>query len=119
MRLIAATHRDLKAWSEAGTCPGLEAFIGQRLGSGTDDLHAQAHFELDRILLARVLEHTQGSQRPAARVLGIARKTLRLRRRQLGLNLTHPGADQSHFSYHTKRLVGVTPAQFRMSPRIA
>jgi two-component system nitrogen regulation response regulator GlnG len=73
-----------------GKCPGLEAFIGQRLGPGTDDLYAQAHCELDRILLARVLEHTHGSQHQAARVLGIARKTLRLRLRQLGLNITRP-----------------------------
>jgi two-component system nitrogen regulation response regulator GlnG len=72
-----------------GECPGLEAFIAERLGQGTDDLYAQAHGALDRILLARVLEHTQGSQRQAARVLGIARKTLRLRLRQLGLVTAH------------------------------
>jgi DNA-binding NtrC family response regulator len=71
-------------------CPGLEAFIGLRLRPGTGDLYAQAHQELDRILLARVLEHTHGSQHQAARVLGIARKTLRLRLRQLGLNITRP-----------------------------
>jgi two-component system nitrogen regulation response regulator GlnG len=41
-------------------------------------------------LLPRVLEHTHGSQHQAARALGIARKTLRLRLRQLGLNITHP-----------------------------
>jgi two-component system nitrogen regulation response regulator GlnG len=77
-------------------CPGLEAFISQRLGPGTDDLYAQAHRELDRILLARVLEHTHGSQHQAARVLGIARKTLRLRLRQLGLNTTRPAeADEA------------------------
>ena len=70
-------------------CPGLQAFIDQRLGPGTHDLYAHAHRELDRILLARVLEHTHGSQHQAARVLGIARKTLRLRLRQLGLNITH------------------------------
>jgi two-component system nitrogen regulation response regulator GlnG len=76
--------------SPPGKCPGLEAFLDQRLGSGTDDLYAQAHLALDRILLPRVLEHTHGSQHRAARALGIARKTLRLRLRQLGLNITHP-----------------------------
>jgi AraC family transcriptional regulator len=28
-------------------------------------------------------------------------------------------ADQSHFSFHFKRIVGVTPRQFRLSARIA
>jgi two-component system nitrogen regulation response regulator GlnG len=69
--------------------PGLEAFIAAKLASGADDLYAQAHFELDRILLTHVLEHTQGSQHQAARRLGIARKTLRSRLRQL-LILTPP-----------------------------
>jgi two-component system nitrogen regulation response regulator GlnG len=72
-----------------GEWPGLEAFIDERLGHGSEDLYAQAHCALDRLLLARVLEHTQGSQRQAARVLGIARKTLRLRLRQLGLITAH------------------------------
>jgi DNA-binding NtrC family response regulator len=71
---------------------GLEAFIDQLWGPGTDDLYAQAHRELDRILLARVLEHAHGSQHQAARMLGIARKTLRVKLRQLGLNTTHPAA---------------------------
>jgi two-component system nitrogen regulation response regulator GlnG len=74
--------------------PGLEAFIGERLATGTDDLYAQAHIEFDRILLARVLNHTHGSQHQAARLLGIARKTLRLKLRQLWLNTTrHAEAD--------------------------
>jgi two-component system nitrogen regulation response regulator GlnG len=60
------------------------------LGPDTGDLYAQAHLELDRILLPRVLEHTHGSQHQAARMLGIARKTLRLRLRQLGLNTPRP-----------------------------
>jgi two-component system nitrogen regulation response regulator GlnG len=43
-----------------------------------------------------VLEHTHGSQHQAARVLGIARKTLRLRLRQLGLNITRPADADDH-----------------------
>jgi two-component system nitrogen regulation response regulator GlnG len=81
-----------------GKWPGLEAFIGERLASGTNDLYAQAHHELDRILLTRVLEHTHGSQHQASRLLGIARKTLRLRLRELGLIPSPPaeadGADE-------------------------
>ncbi len=70
--------------------PGLEAFIGQRLGPETQDLYAQAQRELDRILLPRVLEYARGSQRQAARVLGIAPKTLRQKLRELGLNFPRP-----------------------------
>jgi two-component system nitrogen regulation response regulator GlnG len=88
--LLGVPNRPDPLLPSSEKCPGLEAFIGQRLGPGTDDLYAQAHRELDRILLARVLEHTRGSQHQAARVLGIARKTLRLRVRQLGLNITRP-----------------------------
>jgi two-component system, NtrC family, response regulator AtoC len=68
---------------------GLEAFIRQRLGPGAGELYAEAHRELDRHLLARVLEYTSGNQHQAARLLGIARQTLRLRLRELGLNVTH------------------------------
>ena len=45
-----------------------------------------------RILLPRVLEYAHGSQRQAARVLGIAPKTLRQKLRELDLNLP-PAAD--------------------------
>jgi nitrogen regulation protein NR(I) len=74
----------------SGENPALEAFIGHRLGPETQDLYAQAQRELDRILLPRVLEYTHGSRRQAARVLGIAPKTLRQKLRELGLNIPPP-----------------------------
>jgi DNA-binding NtrC family response regulator len=69
--------------------PGLESFIAQRLVPDTNDLYAQAQRELDRILLPRVMDHTHGNQHQASRVLGIARKTLRLKLRDLGLPPGH------------------------------
>jgi two-component system nitrogen regulation response regulator GlnG len=51
-------------------------------------LYADAHGQLDRFLLTRVLEYTGGSQHQAARLLGIARQTLRLKLRELGLRVT-------------------------------
>ena len=66
---------------------GLEAYISQRLGPDARDLHAEAHRELDRLLLPRVLEYTNGNQHQAARLLGIARQTLRQRLRDLGLHV--------------------------------
>jgi two-component system nitrogen regulation response regulator GlnG len=68
--------------------PGLEAFLHQRLGPGAHDLYANAHRQVDRLLLARVLKYTGGNQQRAARLLGIARQTLRAKLRDLGLHLT-------------------------------
>ena len=55
----------------------LEAFIRQRLGPDARDLYAETHRQVDRLLLPRVLEYTGGNQHQAARLLGIARQTLR------------------------------------------
>jgi two-component system nitrogen regulation response regulator GlnG len=67
--------------------PELEGFIRKRLGDKGGDLHAEVHEYVDRLLLARVLEH-EGNQLQAARRLGIARETLRRRLRELGLRVT-------------------------------
>jgi two-component system nitrogen regulation response regulator GlnG len=66
---------------------GLEGFIRQRLGPEASDLYAETHREVDRLLLPRVLEFTGGNQHQAARLLGIARQTLRLKLRDLGLHV--------------------------------
>jgi len=68
---------------------GLEAFIRQRLGPDASDLYAETHRQVDRLLLPCVLEYTGGNQHQAARLLGIARQTLRLKLRDLGLHVTH------------------------------
>jgi DNA-binding NtrC family response regulator len=67
---------------------GLETFIRQRLQPDARDLYAEAHGQLDRFLLASVLEYTGGSQHRASRLLGIARQTLRLKLRDLGMRVT-------------------------------
>ena len=43
------------------------------------------------MLLPLVLEYTGGNQHQAARLLGIARQTLRLKLRDLGLSVARPG----------------------------
>ena len=63
---------------------------GQRLGPDVRDLYAETHRQLDRLLLPRVLEYTGGSQHQAALLLGIARQTLRLKLRDLGLSVPRP-----------------------------
>jgi nitrogen regulation protein NR(I) len=73
---------------QAQTRSSLEAFIRARLGPD-GDLYVEAHRELDRLLLPIVLEYTEGNQQRAARALGIARKTLRVKLRELGLHIAH------------------------------
>jgi len=67
---------------------GMEAFIRQRLAPDTSNLYTETHRQVDRLLLSRVLEYTGGNQHQAARLLGIARQTLRLKLRDLGLHVT-------------------------------
>src|SRR5438876_1349930 len=72
--------------------PGVETFvIRQRVGSDVRDLYAETHRQVDRLLLPRVLEHTRGNLQQAALLLGIARQTLRLKLRDLGLSVARPG----------------------------
>jgi two-component system nitrogen regulation response regulator GlnG len=72
-----------------GADVGLEAFIRRRLVPDASDLYAETHRQADRVLLPRVLEYTGGNQHQAARLLGIARQTLRTKLRDLGLHVTH------------------------------
>jgi two-component system nitrogen regulation response regulator GlnG len=74
----------------AGADLSLEAFIRHRLGPDTQDLYADTHREVDRVLLPRALAYTGGNQHQAARLLGIARQTLRQKLRDLGLHVAHP-----------------------------
>jgi two-component system nitrogen regulation response regulator GlnG len=62
--------------------------IPQRLGDDVRDLYAETHRQVDRLLLPRVLEYTRGNLQQAALLLGIARQTLRLKLRDLGLPVT-------------------------------
>jgi two-component system nitrogen regulation response regulator GlnG len=65
-----------------------ENFIKDRLMAGSNDLHAEVHLQLDRILLPAALRWVNGNQLHAAKILGIARQTLRNRLRELGLSIT-------------------------------
>jgi DNA-binding NtrC family response regulator len=71
----------------AGRVPDLESFIRRHLATGTSALHEETLRWVERILLPMVLEHTRGNQRQAARILGIARQTLRSKLRELGVTI--------------------------------
>lgn len=66
---------------------GLQAFIRQRLRPDARELYAETHAEIDRLLLPLVLEYAQGNIQQASHILGIARQTLRLKLRDLGLSV--------------------------------
>jgi two-component system nitrogen regulation response regulator GlnG len=78
-----------RATARTGEEPGVETTaVRQQLGSDARDLYAETHRQVDRQLLARVLEYTGGNLQQAALLLGIARQTLRLKLRDLGLSVT-------------------------------
>ena len=61
-------------------------FLRQRLEAGSTEIYQEAHQHLDRLLLPLVLGSTDGNKLQAARLLGITRKTLRVKLRALGLS---------------------------------
>ncbi len=67
----------------------LDGFICGHLGPETNDLYEVTHREVDRLLLARAIEHANGSQRQAAQLLGISRQTMRIRLRMLAMRVAH------------------------------
>jgi two-component system nitrogen regulation response regulator GlnG len=87
--LPAAPAEPAASVAPPGGCPDPKAFIRQRLGPDARELYAEAHRELDRLLLPLVLEYTGGNQQRAALLLGIARRTLRMKLQDLGLHVAH------------------------------
>ncbi|MFT3699322.1 MAG: sigma-54 dependent transcriptional regulator [Kofleriaceae bacterium] len=73
----------------SGSTLDLDALIVHKLAPDTNDLYLQIHREVDRLLMQRVLEYTNGNHRHAARVLGIARQTMRAKLQALGMRVTH------------------------------
>jgi two-component system nitrogen regulation response regulator GlnG len=65
----------------------LETFIAERLKAGSEELYQEAVRRLERLLLLRVLRHTNGNQLKAARILGITRGSLRTKVRDLGIRI--------------------------------
>jgi DNA-binding NtrC family response regulator len=62
---------------DAAGLAGLTSFIQRQLHAGTTSLYADYEAITDRHLLSEVLRHTKGNLSQAAKVLGIARSTLR------------------------------------------
>ncbi len=67
---------------------GIESFLRQELQDSGEDLYQHVHRQVDQRLLPLVLQTTGGNQLQAAQLLGITRRTLRLKLRDLGLSVT-------------------------------
>jgi DNA-binding NtrC family response regulator len=98
---VKAQRPDVDAGLTPRSCPltpdsALEGFIRERLVPDSRDLYGETHRQVDRLLLRRVMEFTNGNQHRASRMLGIARHTLRLKLRDLGMSSVSQsiGADE-------------------------
>jgi len=70
-------------------------FIEEQIAMGTENLYEQSLRRMERLLLTRVLQHTQGNQVQASKILGITRGSLRNKLRELGISIarTVEGSD--------------------------
>jgi DNA-binding NtrC family response regulator len=66
----------------------IRSFLRQRLQDCCEDLYQDVHRQVDQHLLPMVLQSTGGNQLRAAQLLGITRRALRLKLRELGLAVT-------------------------------
>jgi two-component system nitrogen regulation response regulator GlnG len=99
---LGAAERPLGPLGRVDALPAssfdLEAFIKNQLGPDTSDLYAETHRQVDRLLLSLALEFTKGNHRQAARLLGIARQTMRVKLRTLGLGSAALGTDEDELA---------------------
>jgi two-component system nitrogen regulation response regulator GlnG len=67
----------------------LEVFVEKRMREDSINLYNETLEVMERILLTRVLNNTQGNQSQAARILGISRSSLRNKLRSLDISISH------------------------------
>lgn len=73
--------------SHHGDHADLDAFIQKRLGEDPRDLYAETLAVMERCLVTSVLQHTNGNQSHASRILGITRGSLRNKIRRHGISV--------------------------------
>ena len=62
--------------------PALDRLIDGGIDTGSTELYALTHGEVDKVLFTRVLARTGGNQREAAKMLGMSRATIYRRIRE-------------------------------------
>jgi two-component system nitrogen regulation response regulator GlnG len=83
----AALGPDTAGPAPDGPSP-LVTFIRSRLSAGSRRIYEETVEHVERVLLPLVLEQTGGNQLRAAALLGVTRRTLRNKLRELGLTVT-------------------------------
>jgi DNA-binding NtrC family response regulator len=73
--------------SESGTSV-IDSFLRERMQDCEESLYQDVHRQVDLRLLALVLQSTGGNQLRAAQILGVTRRTLRVKLRELGISVT-------------------------------
>jgi two-component system nitrogen regulation response regulator GlnG len=73
---------------EDAQVPSLPQFIDEQLRLGTENLYEDVLRRMERLLITRVLQQTQGNQLQAAKILGITRGSLRTKIRDLGITIS-------------------------------
>jgi len=71
----------------------LDRFIRERLNEEPTKLYDEVIQKVERLLFRRVLEHTNGRQLQASQLLGIGRRRLREKLRDLGMSISRTIAD--------------------------
>jgi DNA-binding NtrC family response regulator len=66
----------------------IDSFIHERMQNCSESLYQDVHRQVDHHLLPLVLKSTAGHQLRAAQLLGVTRRTLRVKLRELGISVT-------------------------------
>jgi two-component system nitrogen regulation response regulator GlnG len=74
---------------QAASDNGFDAFLREREQARSLNLYSEALEWMERILITRVLNRTEGNQSKASEILGITRGSLRHKIRALGLSIEH------------------------------
>lgn len=73
--------------NQTGVSSDLAPFVNERLEEESTDLYAETLEQMERYLMTRVLQFTEGNQTQAAEILGITRGKIRDRVKQFGISL--------------------------------
>ncbi len=88
---VLGASGEVTAETPLGSMPEIgfrwDQFAKERIAQNTENLYSECLEVMERQVLMQVLQHTQGNQLRAAKILGITRGSLRTKIRALGINI--------------------------------